>query len=138
MFPVENFEGGVGGFGFPFGLFRLVVGNSALLGADHGTIVDPTDAIDHADDFSVVKDDIDVFIPFHGHVIHGDNYLLPIVSIESLNFQNITGEMVYILLLTAMSETAQITGTDHINIIVWDKESLCILKLFNINLIIII
>jgi hypothetical protein len=118
LFPVENFEGRVGGFGFPFGLFGLIVGDSALLGADHGTIIDPTDGIDRADDFSIVKDDINVFIPFHGHVIHGNNHLLPIVSIEGLNFQNITGEMVYILLLTTMSKTTQITGTYHINIIV--------------------
>lgn len=85
LFPVDDLESGMGRFGFPFGFFGLVVGDSALFGADHSPIIYPTYGIDHADNFRVVKDNIDVFVPFHGHVIHGDQHFLTIVSIKGFN-----------------------------------------------------
>ena len=75
----------MGRFGFPFGLFGLIIGDGTLLGSDHGAVVDPADSIDHTYYFGIVKNNVDIFVPFHRHVIHGHQHLLTIVSIECLN-----------------------------------------------------
>ena len=53
----------MGGFGFPFGLFGLVVCNGALLSTDHGTIINPANGIDNAYNFGVVEYNTDIFVP---------------------------------------------------------------------------
>ncbi len=63
FFPVEDLESGMGGLGFPFGLFGLVVGNGAFLSTDHGAIVNPANGVDHAYNFGVVKYNTDIFVP---------------------------------------------------------------------------
>lgn len=46
--------------------------------------------------------------------------------------------MVDILFLTTMSETTQVTATDHIHVVFRYEQFLCVFKLFNVNLIIIV
>jgi hypothetical protein len=63
FFPIENLESGMCGLGFPFGLFGLVVGNGTFLSTDHGTIINPANGVDHANDFGVVKYNTDILVP---------------------------------------------------------------------------
>ncbi len=76
FFPIQDLESGMGGFGFPFGLFGLVVGNGAFFSTNHGAIINPANGVDHANDFGVVEYNTDILVP----LIRIDWYLFMDIS----------------------------------------------------------
>jgi len=135
----------MGGFGFPLGLFGLVVGDGAFFSTNHCAIIDPANGIDHADNFGVIEDNTDILVPLikpvvplHGHIIKRNNNLFAILPIKRLNLEHITRQVIDILFFPCMRKATQVTTADNINVILGYKEPLGVLELLDINFIVIV
>lgn len=126
------------GFSFPFWFFRLIKRNCSLFCTNHNSIINPTHRINQSNNFWVIEYNIDIFVSFHRHIVHSYNNLLTISWLIRLNLKYVIAEMIDVLFLSSMSKACDITSTNNINIVLWDKQFLGIFELLNKQLIIIV
>lgn len=136
--PVNDLESWMSRLCFPFWFFGFVVGNSALFCANQNSTINPTHAINQPNNLGIVKGHINSLEPFHADIFHGDNKFLAIAKLTGFDLCHIIAQMIDILLFSPMRKTTHITATDHINVIVWHVQFLCVLKFLDENFVVVV